>query len=100
MGQINAVLTGPEPEWVDDSIVICSRGSPIPSRPRFHTANAMSIIRPFRADDLFRFNNMCVGIALRTPRLVSLDELDDAPCSPPCLSFPAISTSGPKRCVV
>jgi hypothetical protein len=32
----------------------------ITARPTFLLTPIMSIIRPFRADDLFRFNNMCV----------------------------------------
>ena len=51
----------------------------------------MSIIRPFRADDLFRFNNMCVPcpqfspVTSRVHRPLSLHQ--------------ATSTFGQKRCV-
>jgi hypothetical protein len=54
----------------------------------------MSIIRPFRADDLFRFNNMCVAF----PH-VSSHSMNAMTLRAHRLPFPAISTSGPKRCV-
>lgn len=85
---VNAVLTGPEPEWIDDSIVISSFGFSYP------ISLAMSIIRPFRADDLFRFNNMCVAF----PH-VSSHSMNSMTLRVHRLPFPAISTSGPKRCV-
>jgi hypothetical protein len=54
----------------------------------------MSIIRPFRADDLFRFNNMCVAF-----HPVSSHSNNSMSFRVHRLPFPAISTSGPKRCV-
>ena len=57
-----AVRTGPEPEWMNDVMSITVIGSPIThTLSPLHSVVTMSIIRPFRADDLFRFNNMCVS---------------------------------------